>query len=195
MLCCYLDGVLRTRRPIQHLWRGLKRPEGDPIRSWGRCINSSRHASSPIPPLVISLMSCIGRDMECWRIHSAAWSGYSPRVRYLAPDQFSILMFVLLKRVPRWRVVPSPESNDNKQGNRAGLFTRKVESSSSSSWGGDKIALHKPVPRRVVPTRNGAPRRPVTSASAYGRQSPADAKSGVGLLSPAPALPQSASQR
>ena len=106
-------------------------------------------------------------------------------MRCLAPDQFSILMFVLLKRVPRWRVVPSPESNDKKQGNRAGLFTRKVESSSSSSWGGDKIALHKPVPRRVVPTRNCAPRRPVKSASAYGRQSPADAKSGVGLLSPA----------
>jgi hypothetical protein len=57
------------------------------------------------------------------------------------------------------------EEGDDSESNGASKSDDKSKST-SSSWGADKIAIHKPLlrlPPRVVQTQNNAPRRAVTS--------------------------------
>ena len=75
---------------------------------------------------------------------------------------------------------------DDEESDGASEFDRKTKST-SSTWGGDKIAIHKPPfrrPRRVVPTESSVPRKPITSASMYDRQSSTNTEFGTRRHSP-----------
>ena len=85
---------------------------------------------------------------------------------------------------------PLPESNgdedDVDESDGASESDRKT-GSTSSTWGTDKITLHKPLtrPRRVVPTHNCAPRRPAPLRPSTRRHlSVATRKTDITLASP-----------